>query len=251
MLTAANNYRAQLGGAWRCSELFSAASSSLGRTHSADEETGPPSEEEAARSGRGHSDSRSQRSGQEEVADPVLQPGSSSWTRGSNEKSGGFLEELALASSLPRDQEERGTKGGVSWTLKAIRLDTFICSLNRLRCPLAPAGAKEDEECGSGEGSGQVSTHPCPPQLVPPSEVGRPKDPVSQGHQAGFATAAAQGCCTLCILWPAPFQRAENGLPLNTPWALRLPKLQPHAWLLPDLATCWYLTLDLTSPGLS
>lgn len=72
MFIAADNYRAQLGQAWRCSELFSAASSSLGGTHSTDEETGPPTEEEAARSARGHSDSRSHPSGQEEVADPVL-----------------------------------------------------------------------------------------------------------------------------------------------------------------------------------
>lgn len=91
-----------------------------------------------------------------------------------------------------------------------------------------------------------VSTTACPTQ-----QSGQAQGPCESGHQAGFATAAAQGCCTLCILWPAPFQRAENSLPLNTPWALRLPKLQPHAWLLPDLATCWYLTLDLTSPGLS
>lgn len=52
MLTAANNYGAQLGQAWRCSELFSAASSPLGGTHSTDEETGSPSEEEAASSAR-------------------------------------------------------------------------------------------------------------------------------------------------------------------------------------------------------
>lgn len=213
MLTAANNYRAQLGGAWRCSELFSAASSSLGRTHSADEETGPPSEEEAARSGRGHSDSRSQRSGQEEVADPVLQPGSSSWTRGSNEKSGGFLEELALASSLPRDQEERDTKGGVSWTLKAIRLDTFICSLNRLRCPLAPAGAKEDEECGTGEGSGQVSTHPCPPQLVLPSEVGRPKDPVSQATRLDLPQPLPRAAAPSASCGQPPFSVQRTAFP--------------------------------------
>lgn len=82
------------------------------------------------------------------------------------------------------------------------------------------------------EGSSQVSTHPCPPQLVPPREMPRPEAPVSQGRQAVFATADAQGCRVPCVPRPG-FPRcplpSQVLFSLNeTEWVKGLPGVRAH-----------------------
>lgn len=86
---------------------------------------------------------------------------------------------------------------------------------------------------------------------------------MSQGYQALFTIAAAQGCCTPGVprlgflqplFWPAQLfgvPRAENSPPLSTCLALGLPNVQPR----PGSCLTWppsdHLILDFTPPSLT